>query len=186
MIIMRPAEHDARGRTAGQMIDHAASSGPRDGSVDGARAPLTGDTVGQFMSSPVLTVDAEVTLREALAQMEEHGLHHLLVEHGGRLVGVVSDRDLLRHLSPFVGTLSERERDQNTLLRRVFQFATYRPVTVQQDAPIFEAAAELLERQISSLLVLDGEGRPVGVLTTRDLLRGMLECRVEPPVEPAR
>ena len=163
------------------MIEKAAAPGPHERGAGTARAPLTGDTVEQFMSSPVLTVDADATLREALALMEERDIHHLLVEHRGRLVGVVSDRDLLRHLSPFVGTLSERERDQNTLLRRVFQFATYGPVTVQQEAPIFEAAAVLLERQISGLLVLDAEGRPVGVLTTRDLLRGMLECRLERP-----
>ena len=133
-------------------------------------------TVEQIMSSPVITIDAGATLCETQYLLERHHIHHLLVEYDGKLVGVVSDRDVLRHLSPFVGTLSERVRDANTLLRRAFQFASYHPITVERDAAVTEAAWLLLSRNISCLPVVDDESRAIGILTTRDLLRGILEC----------
>ena len=138
--------------------------------------------VERFMSRPLITIDAGATLSEAHDLLERHAIHHLLVEHRGRVVGVLSDRDLLRHTSPFVGTLSERTRDRHTLLRRIFQFASYDLITVRDDAPLHEAVALLLTHDISCLPVADAGGEVLGVVTTRDLLRGMLECQL--PLDP--
>lgn len=138
--------------------------------------------VHRFMSRPPITIDAGATLSEAHELLERHDIHHLLVEHRGRVVGVLSDRDLLRHTSPFVGTLSERTRDTHTLVRRVFQFASYDLITVRHDAPVHEAVAVLLTHDISCLPVADAEGAVVGVVTTRDLLRAMLEYQL--PLDP--
>ncbi len=138
--------------------------------------------VGRFMSRPPITIDASATLSEAHELLERHAIHHLLVGHRGRVVGVLSDRDLLRHTSPFVGTLSERTRDRHTLLRRIFQFASYDLITVRDDAPLYEVVALLLTHDISCLPVVDAGGEVLGVVTTRDLLRGMLKCRL--PVDP--
>ena len=132
----------------------------------------------RFMGRPAVAIDASATLREAHELLERHAIHHLLVEHRGRVVGVLSDRDLLRHTSPFAGTLSERTRDRHTLVRRVFQCASYELITVRHDAPLHEAVAVLLTHDISCLPVVDEAGEVVGVVTTRDLLRGMLECRL--------
>ncbi len=139
-------------------------------------SPLSGVAVERIMSGGVVTIDADATMRESQALMDHYGVHHLLVLHQGRLVGVFSDRDLLRRISPFVGTLSEQERDARTLLRRVFQSATYQVVTIRSDAPIEEAAALLLEHGISCLPVMNSHDALVGIVTTRDLLRGMIEC----------
>jgi acetoin utilization protein AcuB len=138
--------------------------------------------VHRFMGRPPITIDASATLSEAHELLERHDIHHLLVEHRGRVVGVLSDRDLLRHTSPFVGTLSERTRDRHTLLRRIFQFASYDLITVRDDAPLHEAVALLITHDISCLPVKDAGGEVLGVVTTRDLLRGMLECQL--PVDP--
>ena len=134
--------------------------------------------VDRFMSSPPVTIDASATLSEAHELLERHAIHHLLVEHRGLVVGVLSDRDLLQHTSPFVGTLSERTRDKHTLVRRIFQFASYDLITVRHDASLHEAVALLFTHDISCLPVVDGRGEVLGVVTTRDLLRGMLEYRI--------
>ena len=134
--------------------------------------------VHRFMSRPPVAIDANATLREAHELLERHAIHHLLVEHRGRVVGVLSDRDLLRHTSPFVGTLSERTRDKHTLVRRIFELASYDLITVRHDARLHEAVASLLTHDISCLPVVDEGGEVLGVVTTRDLLRGMLECQL--------
>ena len=91
------------------MVERSSTPEPQlDG--DGMDAALSSEpTVEQIMRSPVIAIDAGATLREAQELLEQHHIHHLLVEYRGKLIGVVSDRDVLRHLSPFVGTLSEGE-----------------------------------------------------------------------------
>jgi acetoin utilization protein AcuB len=128
------------------------------------------------MSRRLITVDAGASLAEARQLLHSHGVHHLLVTSNGRVVAVLSDRDLLRNLSPFLGTIGEQPRDTHTLTRPVLQLATYRPATIRTGATIYEAAAMMLDRGVSCLPVEDGSGNVVGVLTTRDLVRGLLAC----------
>jgi acetoin utilization protein AcuB len=101
-----------------------------------------------------------------------------VVTNGGNPVAVVSDRDILRALSPFLGTIVELPRDQHTLLRPVLQVATFHPISVHRTASIYEAAAVLLDRGISCLPVVDDWGRITGIVTSSDLMRGMLSCRL--------
>ena len=133
-------------------------------------------TVAQIMQHDLVSIDVEATLREAQSALAQHGIHHLLVYNHGHLVGVLSDRDVLLHLSPFLGTLSEQARDLRTLHRRVYQIATYHPTTIRPDTPVLQAAALLLDHGFSSLPVIDAAGTVVGMVTTRDLLRGIVEC----------
>ena len=139
-------------------------------------ATFAPETVGEVMSRPLLTIDAGASLDDARRELTARGVHHLLVEDGGRVVGILSDRDVLRHASPWVGTFAEQTRDARTLQRRVFQIASFEVVTVRADASIYEATALRLERGISALPVVDAEHAFVGIVTTRDLLRGLLAC----------
>ena len=133
-------------------------------------------TVAAVMSTRLITVEANAALAEARDLLRRHDIHHLLVTDRHQVVAVLSDRDLLRSVSPFVGTISEQVRDAHTLLRPVFQLASYHPRTVRPEASVTEAAAIMLEHEISCLPVADRWGRTVGVVTTRDLLRGLLAC----------
>ena len=133
-------------------------------------------TVAQIMQHDLVSIDVDATLQEAQAVLAQNGIHHLLVYNHGHLVGVLSDRDVLVHLSPFLGTLAEQTRDLRTLHRRVYQIATYHPTTIRPDTSVLQAAALLLSHGFSSLPVIDAEGTVVGMVTTRDLLRGIVEC----------
>jgi acetoin utilization protein AcuB len=135
-------------------------------------------TVASVMSTRVLTIEPNATLLAARDMLHREHVHHLLVGDRGHVVAVLSDRDLLRAVSPFLGTIAEQPRDSHTLMRPVFQVATYHPQTVAPEATIYEAAALMLDEGISCLPVVDHFGRVVGVITTRDLVRGLLACAV--------
>ena len=139
---------------------------------------LHGVTVGEIMTRDLRTIPADASLAEARALMERWHIHHLLVEDRGCIVALLSDRDLLGKISPYAQTSSAQRRDDETLRRRVLRAASYHLLTIRHTASIQEAAAQLIEHEISSLPVIDEHDHVVGIVTTRDLLRGMLECVV--------
>jgi acetoin utilization protein AcuB len=134
--------------------------------------------VAEIMSREIVTVLADDDLLTARALFDRHKFHHLMVTENGRLIGVISDRDLLRNLSPFVGRLSERSQDIRTLYRRVHQMMTRAPVTVTSDALVTDAVNLMLSSKISCLPVVSFDGRPVGIVTIRGVLRALVP---EPP-----
>ena len=141
-------------------------------------------TVKQIMSRHIITVTMDDSLLAVRDLFHEHHFHHLLVTDNGRLVGVVSDRDLLMNISPFADHAAERAIDAATLKRRVHQIMTRKPVTIAPDAPVAEAAALLLDRRVSCLPVVNDQGHPVGILTWRDVLRSVLSPAPADPSVP--
>jgi acetoin utilization protein AcuB len=128
----------------------------------------------QIMSPQVVTVSMDESLRVVRQLFEQHRFHHLLVIDGRRLVGVISDRDLLRHVSPFVGhDLAERAQDVATLNKRAHQIMTRAPISAHPDATLQEAIALILQHRISCLPVVDEQSHPIGIVTWRDLLKAL-------------
>ena len=70
---------------------------------------------------------------------EATGFHHLLVVEGRKLTGIISDRDLLKALSPFIDTISERARDRATLERRAHQIMTRDVIAVKEHSSVLNA-----------------------------------------------
>jgi CBS domain-containing protein len=105
------ASHDTVAQAARRMRDQRVSSLIVEGRPPGLvtatdlrdrvlAAGLGPDTpVGQVMSTPLHTMPAEATVGELLLAMVERGVHHLPLTRHGRLVGMVTDADLLRHQS---------------------------------------------------------------------------------------
>ena len=117
------------------------------------RTPLW---VSQLMSRHPVTVRPQDSVAVARARMAQGGFHHLpVVDEPGRLVGIVSERDL--------------ERVCGRPEARVADCMTPDPVTVSPDTPVVEAVQKMLAYHIGSLPVLEGT-RLVGILTERDIL----------------
>lgn len=137
--------------------------------------------VASIMTRRVISVCMDDTVRAVRDLFERHRFHHVVVVDDGRAVGVVSDRDLLRHLSPFVGQGAERPLDRATLERKVHQVMTRKLICVKEDVLIEEAGQLMLHHTISCLPVLDEAGTCVGILTTHDIMRWCLQgkCRVD-------
>ena len=130
--------------------------------------------LGSIMTARVVTVEMDDRLEIVKEIFDTMNFHHLLVvgEHK-RLTGVVSDRDLLRAISPYVGSAAETARDLATLNKRVHQIMTRRPVTLRPQATVAEAVGLLLAHRISCIPIVDGESKPVGIVSWRDLLRAL-------------
>jgi acetoin utilization protein AcuB len=135
-------------------------------------------TIGDIMSQPVYTVRSDENLDAARKALDMLHVHHLLVENNGRIVGIVSDRDVLRHLSPYVDGISAQRRDEATLRRPIYSIAAYDLVTVERDTSLEEAAALMLEHRVSCLPVRGSQGNVVGIVTKTDLLQATLSCLV--------
>jgi len=129
--------------------------------------------IDQIMTRRTITIGMDDHVRTVRDLFEEHAFHHLLVVEKGKLVGVISDRDLLRNVSPFLGKFSERSEDMATLNRRVHQIMTRKPVTISPQMNVQDAARLMLERRVSCLPVVREDGHVVGIVTWRDLLGGL-------------
>jgi acetoin utilization protein AcuB len=115
---------------------------------------------------------------------DETGFHHLVVREDRKPVGVISDRDLLRHLSPFIGNdLMERPQDVRTLRKRAHQIMHRDLVTIDEHDSLQSASHLLLKHRVGCLPVVDGQGNLKGIVTWRDLLP---HCRWDEEASPAR
>lgn len=128
--------------------------------------------VKDLMTTNVITIGMDDTLKTARMHFNRRRFHHLIVVENGRPVGVLSDRDLLRNLSPFIGVrFSERPQDLMTLTKKVHQIMTRRLISTHPDAPIAEAAERMMQERVSCLPVIDPEQGLVGIITSGDLVR---------------
>jgi len=68
-------------------------------------------TIEDIMSRDVVCISPDTALMEIRRLLHERGFHHLIVREDNELVGVISDRDMLQAMSPFLDTRSESPRD---------------------------------------------------------------------------
>ena len=130
--------------------------------------------MGDIMTAPVVTVDIDERLERVKEIFDTKGFHHLLVtDESEKLTGIVSDRDLLRALSPYVGSAAETTRDLATLNKRVHQIMTRRPLTLRPQSAIAEAVKLLLTQRISCIPIVDDDSKPVGIVSWRDVLKSL-------------
>ena len=135
-------------------------------------------SVDSIMTRRVVTVEMDDTLLIIRGIFKHLTIHHLLVVENKKLVGVISDRDLLRALSPFLGTHSETMHDRDTLDRKAHQIMSRNPVVVFPETEIKAAANLLFERNISCLPVVSHEGAVVGIVTRQDILKYYIDSKV--------
>ncbi len=141
--------------------------------------------LADVMTTAVVTVSMDDTLRDIRQIFDRHRFHHVVVVEGGKAVGIISDRDVLKHLSPFIGKLSERPQDVGCLSRRAHQIMTRRLTFAGPDTPIAEALALMIHSDISCLPVLDANSKCIGVVTSRDMLRWCSRCAAGSKAAPA-
>ncbi|SDB91743.1 CBS domain-containing protein [Paraburkholderia lycopersici] len=127
--------------------------------------------VEKFMTRRIVIVGFDDTLETVRDIFAKANFHHLLVVEDGRLQGVVSDRDLLRAVSPFIDSVVESARDLGTLNKRVHQIMSRKPLTLRPESSLSEAVALFLTNKVSCIPIVDADFRPVGIVSWRDVLR---------------
>lgn len=131
--------------------------------------------VETIMSKTVVTVEMDDSLKIIKNIFDNTFFHHLLVVESSTLFGVISDRDLLKALSPNIGTILETPRDTAALNKRAHQIMTRKPITLLPDADIYQAIEIFNKQIISCIPVVDNTDKPVGILSWRDILRASIQ-----------
>lgn len=120
-------------------------------------------TAGQIMTSPVITVTPDAGLVELEELLRTNGFRHLpVVDRDRKLVGILSDRDVLK----------SRSRGENAQAGSIMSTRVW---SASLETPFPEAARLLLSRHISALPVLDTRNSLCGILTTSDILRAIVQ-----------
>jgi acetoin utilization protein AcuB len=125
--------------------------------------------VKDSMTREVVVLSPETTAGEALALCRERRIRHLPVLEAGRLVGIVSDRDL-RSAAPGLGDPARASALEKI---RVSEVMTRDVATTRPDDPIEEAANRMREKRIGCLPVEDE--RLVGILTSSDVMEALVQ-----------
>ncbi len=120
-------------------------------------------TIREVMSTTLLTVDATATVTEAAAQMDGRRVGAALVMNGERLSGILTERDILHAVA--TGQVEGT---------KVGAWMTHDPESVGPDERPGHAAALMLHGGFRHLPVVD-DGKPVGILSIRDLMRLALD-----------
>ncbi len=130
--------------------------------------------VGERMSKPVITISPNMPITEALNLMKKERIRRAPIVKDGKLVGIVSDKDLLNASPSPVTTLSIWE--MNYLLSKVTvsEVMTSNVMTVSEDTPIEQAARIMADNKIGGLPVLR-DAHVVGIITETDLFKVFLE-----------
>ncbi|HVT90997.1 MAG TPA: CBS domain-containing protein [Tepidisphaeraceae bacterium] len=140
--------------------------------------PKSEITLRQIMTRHIVTVSPDDSLHAIRDLFESHHFHHVLVVENGKLVGVISDRDVLRNLSPFVGnSFSERRQDVATLNRRAHQIMSRHLITASDETLLNDAVQMILDKDISCLPVVTENMHPLGIVTWHDFLRALAADR---------
>ncbi|QGP93502.1 Inosine-5'-monophosphate dehydrogenase [Neomoorella glycerini] len=130
--------------------------------------------VRDHMSPNPITVTRETSVLDALELMKKHKIRRLPVVQDGRLVGLVTERDILRVSPSPASTLSAFEVNYLVAKMTVKDAMIKRPITVPPDMTIEEAALLMREHKIDNLLVMEKE-KLVGIITQTDLFEALIK-----------
>ncbi|MCG6880799.1 MAG: CBS and ACT domain-containing protein [Deltaproteobacteria bacterium] len=130
--------------------------------------------VKDWMSKSVITADINDSMQDAMRRLKENKISMLPVIKKGKLVGVVTDRDLKRASASDATTLEVHELLFLITKIKVQEIMTENPVTIPFDSTVEEAAEVLLEKKISGAPVVDKKGTVIGIITKNDLFRVLI------------
>lgn len=138
-------------------------------------------SIRELMTHAPLSVSPHTPVDEARALMQQHRIRHLPVLDNGRLVGMVSDRDICLVLPSPATSLSVYEIGYLLTRLTVGEIMTYFPITIGADRPVAEAVKRMLAYNIGALPVVE-HGQLLGMLTRTNLLQALLQAQAAWPV----
>ena len=142
----------------------------REGSMNDEEVAMIGDR----MTPDPVVVRSDQTVGEALVIIFEQDVRHLPVLEKGRLVGIVSDRDIRQFLGRACLLDKDRRKEDRSLQLSVRDVMSLHPITVGIETPIREGVKIMLDHKIGALPVVDLDGKLVGIYTEWDALRHCL------------
>ena len=128
--------------------------------------------IKNIMNTDLLTLSMDSPLSKAKELFENNKVHHLIItDDEGLLAGIMTDRDLYKHLSPTIGTSQETHRDTAFMQKKLHQIMARTIITANKQQSLNEAVVLLYDNHISCLPVIDKQNKPIGIITWRDILK---------------
>lgn len=127
------------------------------------------------MTTNPVTATNDMTIQAADALMKQEKVHILpVLDDNQKLVGIISEKDILKAMPSPVSTLSAYEMNFLISQLTVKKIMSRNPLTITKDATVEEAARLMLDRHISCLPVVDGT-KLIGIVTKTDMLNMLIE-----------
>lgn len=130
--------------------------------------------VKERMSKPVITVPPEMPILEALNLLQKERIRRAPVVKDGKMVGIISDKDLLNASPSDATSLSVWEINYLMSKVQVKEVMTSDVLTISEDTPLEEAARVMADNKVGGLPIMR-DGRVVGIITETDLFKILLE-----------
>jgi len=130
--------------------------------------------VQDWMSKDLVTIDADTSIMKASKVMKQNRIQHLPILKKGRLVGIISDRDLKEATPSKATTLDIHEMYYLLDTISVKDIMPKTLFTIAPEATVEKAAAVMLKRRISALPVVDPQGSLAGIITKGDIFRAFV------------
>jgi acetoin utilization protein AcuB len=131
--------------------------------------------IKEWMTREPITINEDTSMIKAIHIMKQHHFRRLpVVDHQGRLQGLITDRDLKEASPSKATTLDVHELYYLLAELQVSEIMTRNPLSVSQDDTVEHAAQLMLEHVISGLPVVDANGELVGIITQSDIFRAFM------------
>jgi len=130
--------------------------------------------VGERMSRPVISVSPDAPINDVLAMFRKEHIRRAPVIKNGKLVGIISETDLLNASPSDVSSLSIWEMNYMLSKITIKNVMSKKVITVEENTPIEEAARIMADSKIGGVPVLSN-GRVTGIITETDLFKLFLE-----------
>ncbi len=128
-------------------------------------------SIQNFMTKSLVTLSIDDDLSRAKQAFEQHEIHHILLLDGKELAGIITDRDLFKHLSPAIGTSKETPKDTSLTKKKLHLIMSRELITAGPEITINEAVLLFYDNHISCLPIVNDNFQPIGIITWRDVIK---------------
>ncbi len=119
--------------------------------------------VSDIMSSPVITIDVEASVKESTRSLIDNKIGSILVTRQGKPLGIVTERDLIERIV-------EPSRDPSKT--KIKEIMSAPLITISKETGILVAMRKMREYEISRLVVMDDDTL-IGILSEKDIVRAV-------------
>ncbi|WP_206483555.1 CBS domain-containing protein [Thalassotalea sp. G2M2-11] len=128
-------------------------------------------SIENIMTKSLLTLDIDDDLSDAKQLFDQYKVHHILILDGKELAGIITDRDLYKHLSPTIGTSKETPKDTALMRKKLHLIMARELITAPPSITLNEAVLLFYDNHISCLPIVNDNFQPIGIMTWRDVIK---------------
>jgi CBS domain-containing protein len=122
-------------------------------------------SIGQVMTSKLHYVNADSSAFQAAREMQENSLSSVLIIHGGKIVGILTERDLVRQICA---------KDLLASKTHVISIMSSPLITINKDESVEKAAKMMVKNKVRHLGVENHDHQIIGIITTTDLTKYLM------------